>query len=351
MLIDGKPLFTFYDLGNFVAQQGGVEGAKETIRRMREAVVAAGFPGIWIVAETRNIDPNAFYIMETIGLDASFPYCVPVLGGMENDEAIASIIATSEKIDAVSKLPSIATASVSWAVQPWIEYIDYPWPSQPWWINPPHYRTLLEKMKARIDARPGNNPLAKKVLLIDNWNEYAEGHWVAPPAKMASAISMPSATFSRRTDRNHRMSCRRMSVSSRTSLLIRLGWKRCAPRSRRRRSTQPLSRTGKPFGTHIPAMYGDNGEHRRLGSFMMAINLEMFGGGEMLAHVATAMAKEARIQPLAGDAEEVQVPGDPEYRTQEKRSRDGIPIEPGLLEEMQTWSQTLGVAMAFAPDT
>ena len=84
---------------------------------------------------------------------------------------------------------------------------------------------------------------------------------------------------------------------------------------------------------------------------MMAINLEMFGGGEMLAHVATAMAKEARIQPLAGDAEEVQVPGDPEYRTQEKRSRDGIPIEPGLLEEMQTWSQTLGVAMAFAPDT
>jgi len=162
VLIDGKPLFTFYDLGNFVAQQGGVEGAKETIRRMREAVVAAGFPGIWIVAETRNIDPNAFYIMETIGLDASFPYCVPVVGGMENDEAIASIIATSEKIDAVSKLPSIATASVSWAVQPWIEYIDYPWPSQPWWINPPHYRTLLETMKARIDARPGNNPLAKK---------------------------------------------------------------------------------------------------------------------------------------------------------------------------------------------
>lgn len=106
---------------------------------------------------------------------------------------------------------------------------------------------------------------------------------------------------------------------------------------------------GMPFGPHIPAMYGDNGEHRRLGSFMMAINPKMFGGGKMLAHVATAMAKEARTQPLAGDAEQVQVPGDPEYRMQEERSRDGIPLEPGLLKEMQAWSQTLGVAMAFAP--
>lgn len=105
---------------------------------------------------------------------------------------------------------------------------------------------------------------------------------------------------------------------------------------------------GMPFGPHIPAMYGDNGERRRLGSFMMAINPKMFGGGEMLAHTATVMAKEARAQPLAGDAEEVQVPGDPEYRTQEERSREGIPVEPGLLKEMQTWSQTLGVGMAFA---
>jgi ureidoglycolate dehydrogenase (NAD+) len=106
---------------------------------------------------------------------------------------------------------------------------------------------------------------------------------------------------------------------------------------------------GMPFGPNIPAMYGDNGEHRRLGSFMMAINPKMFGGGEMLAHVATAMAKEARAQPLAEGANEVLVPGDPEYRNQEERSRVGIPIDPGLLEEMKTWSQTLGVAMAFAP--
>lgn len=103
---------------------------------------------------------------------------------------------------------------------------------------------------------------------------------------------------------------------------------------------------GMPFGPHIPAMYGDPGEHRRLGSFMMAINPEMFGGGEALAHAATAMAKEARTQPRAANAGAVQVPGDPEYRVQEEREREGIPVDPGLLKEMQAWSQTLGVKMA-----
>lgn len=104
---------------------------------------------------------------------------------------------------------------------------------------------------------------------------------------------------------------------------------------------------GMPFGPHIPAMYGDNGEHRCLGSFMIAINPKMFGGGEMLAQVATAMATEARTQPLAGNVEAVQVPGDPEYRMQEERERGGIPIEPGLLTEMQAWSQALGVKLPF----
>lgn len=61
------------------------------------------------------------------------------------------------------------------------------------------------------------------------------------------------------------------------------------------------------------------------------------------------MANEARNQPRAAGAAAVQVPGDPEYRTQEERERGGIPVEPGLLKEMQAWSQTLGVKMAFEP--
>jgi hypothetical protein len=34
---------------------------------------------------------------------------------------------------------------------------------------------------------------------------------------------------------------------------------------------------------------------------------------------------------------------------QEEREREGIPVEPGLLQEMQAWSQTLGVKVAFEP--
>jgi ureidoglycolate dehydrogenase (NAD+) len=102
---------------------------------------------------------------------------------------------------------------------------------------------------------------------------------------------------------------------------------------------------GMPFGPHIPAMYGDMSERRTLGSFMLAINPHHFGGGGSLAATAAAMAGEARSQPRANDAEEILVPGDPEYRTEEQRRRDGIPVEPGLLREMRSWGAKLGVAL------
>ena len=60
------------------------------------------------------------------------------------------------------------------------------------------------------------------------------------------------------------------------------------------------------------------------------------------------MAKEARAQPRASARESVLAPGDPEYRCAEQRARDGIPIEPGLREEIERWSKQLGVASPWA---
>ena len=103
---------------------------------------------------------------------------------------------------------------------------------------------------------------------------------------------------------------------------------------------------GMPFGPHIPAMYGDMTEHRRLGSFMMAINPAHFGAGSSLAAIATQMANEARNQPRAGDGEVI-VPGDPEYRCQEKRGQEGIPVETGLQKEISAWCEKLNLGKPF----
>jgi ureidoglycolate dehydrogenase (NAD+) len=100
---------------------------------------------------------------------------------------------------------------------------------------------------------------------------------------------------------------------------------------------------GMPFGPHIPEMYTGLSKRRRLGSFFMALDPARFVGGKKLPAVATRMAREARSQPPASSSEPVLAPGDPEHLSAERRARDGIPVEPGLMQEMVRWSKKLGV--------
>jgi ureidoglycolate dehydrogenase (NAD+) len=98
-----------------------------------------------------------------------------------------------------------------------------------------------------------------------------------------------------------------------------------------------------PYGPHIPAMYGDYAQQRRLGSFMMALDPQRFAGGATLAATALEMAAEARRQRRPFDGAEILVPGDPEYRCEQLRRRSGIPIEPGQWKEIREWSQRMEV--------
>ena len=100
---------------------------------------------------------------------------------------------------------------------------------------------------------------------------------------------------------------------------------------------------GMPYGPHVTAMYGDYSEHRRLGSFMMAIDPMRFAGGRDLMKSASQLADELRRQPRAEEATEILAPGDPEYRFEEERLATGIPVEAGLWREMSEWSARLGV--------
>lgn len=100
---------------------------------------------------------------------------------------------------------------------------------------------------------------------------------------------------------------------------------------------------GMPFGPHIPKMYGDLNARRELGALMIAIDPARFGGGAILAQTAAMMAQEVRQQPTAADCDEILAPGDPEVRAAAGREIEGIPVEAGLLQQLQEWSQRLGL--------
>jgi ureidoglycolate dehydrogenase (NAD+) len=101
---------------------------------------------------------------------------------------------------------------------------------------------------------------------------------------------------------------------------------------------------GMPFGPHIPEMYRKLSRRRRLGSFFIALDPARFGGGKKLPAAAKRMAREARAQPRANAKQGVLAPGDPELASAARRAREGIPVEPGLREEIGRWSARLGVA-------
>ncbi|MDA3922000.1 MAG: Ldh family oxidoreductase [Salinisphaera sp.] len=100
---------------------------------------------------------------------------------------------------------------------------------------------------------------------------------------------------------------------------------------------------GMTFGPHITPMYEDLGQRRNLGSLMIAVDPRRFFGAETLADEVARMAREARLMP-ARPGTEVMAPGDPEYRTERERLHSGIPIEPGLAEQIHDWSQRLDIA-------
>jgi ureidoglycolate dehydrogenase (NAD+) len=99
---------------------------------------------------------------------------------------------------------------------------------------------------------------------------------------------------------------------------------------------------GMPFGPHIPDMFISLTKRRRLGSFFIVLDPRRFAGGARLPAVAARMAREARAQRRADGVREILAPGDPEYRTAERRAA-GIPIESSLWKEMVSWSKRLGI--------
>jgi ureidoglycolate dehydrogenase (NAD+) len=94
---------------------------------------------------------------------------------------------------------------------------------------------------------------------------------------------------------------------------------------------------GMTFGRHINSMYEDLKEPRKIGHFLMAIDPARFAGGDTFEAQVDALIADLRTQ---GD---ILFPGEPELMEQEKRLRDGIPIDAEALADMKKWSAKLGV--------
>lgn len=97
---------------------------------------------------------------------------------------------------------------------------------------------------------------------------------------------------------------------------------------------------GMKSGTNITPMYNDLDKKRGLGSLVIAIDPERFGGKSTIRKAGTDLINQVKLQ---GDS--ILFPGQPEYLSKYKRLKCGIPVSEALASEFNQWSEKLGIEM------
>ena len=202
---DGKPVLFIYGVKKLIDQLGGIEPTREAVAALKEKIREYGFPGIHLSAihsapdiyETHRhwlpLDTHKY-----IGFDSSFQYNWGIRtqedltpeqyqkylsdGCMLDPEVVLSFV--EKQIDrriAYDPDYTILTATSMLDSKPWFElfHLDPKGPYAQFRLSPAEWKRELEMLKRKIDVLP-DGCLSKSVVMLDNWNEWGEGHYLAP---------------------------------------------------------------------------------------------------------------------------------------------------------------------------
>jgi ureidoglycolate dehydrogenase (NAD+) len=97
--------------------------------------------------------------------------------------------------------------------------------------------------------------------------------------------------------------------------------------------------TGMPFGPHINRMYVDIDQPRELGHFVMALDVKRFMPLDVFKQRLSAMTGELNAMSPAEGFARVYYPGQVEGEKRLQRAAEGVPIDPGLYQELEGLGQ------------
>lgn len=187
LIIDNKPvLFIYYqerldEVWNDPAEQ------KAAFDACREYAKDQGFDGmIFAVCNTKPTKEANDALVER-GYDFRFGY----LSGYKPEENMppeediikgqCALLKEKLEIDPMRFIPTASCFrdSTPRMTKHWID-MGYKFHlSKIWYLSPDGFRKVIAKMKEMTDALP-DGAWGKRIFMIDNWNEWDEGHFVAP---------------------------------------------------------------------------------------------------------------------------------------------------------------------------
>jgi hypothetical protein len=171
LIVDNKPVLFIYRPEFLVDDLGGVENVAKAFDLMRQTCRDEGFDGLHLLGEYRGLEPEHLTLMKQLGLDYTFAYVWYIPDNPTPEQAIEAQMAYLQKTQDLGILPQVATVSQAWSG--WHDEGSI------WKIPPEDYVRLLEKAKDLVSKLP-QDQLSGRMLLLDNWNEWGEGHYIAP---------------------------------------------------------------------------------------------------------------------------------------------------------------------------
>ena len=193
LLIDNKPVVFVYNQQRLANECfKSAESQKATFDACREYARKEGFDGMIFAVMDTSLDVEKYRDALARGYDFRFGYNsgykAPYDFYEDEDDIVRSQCAIFKKHLEIDPERFIPTPSCFCDPTPrfsqrWndLGYAFREWMNI-WYLSPENFRKLLREMKRITDTLP-ENAWGRRIMMIDNWNEWDEGHFVAPSHK------------------------------------------------------------------------------------------------------------------------------------------------------------------------
>jgi len=185
--IDGKPVFSIYEISTLIAGLGGLTQAREALEYFKEKTVEAGFPGLHVQGILWARFPEAVSMIpgdntptqdgtvKALGINSLTNYQFVHLAAPQDDYVQWGENATKDwdRWSREFSVPFFPHVSVDWDTNP--RFIRYT-PCIKTGVGPANFIRFLRKAKAYANAHPDQ----PKLITINSWNEWSEGSYLEP---------------------------------------------------------------------------------------------------------------------------------------------------------------------------
>ena len=174
LVIDNKPVVGMYAVSKLMSYFGNTaEGVKAELDYLRQACMDAGFDGCYIIMS--NSSSNDIANVEAAGFDGQYAYS----WGMSSsniayqENALVSFDANADAAGGQAGI--IPVASMGRTDEAWERSMG-----SGGYCTIEDYTELLRWIKEDFMPALDQDTLGSKMVLLDNWNEYGEGHFMMP---------------------------------------------------------------------------------------------------------------------------------------------------------------------------